>query len=146
MALRGIPSGPRGGHRGQVAPGWLNQRMSPAADGAPGTSAYARSGVSQSAAGDAVAALVKSLERIDTGKPSRVVPLPGHYASVLRLDDRTGIALSTDTGGTKMVVAERLGRYDTNGIGWVGVKGNDLIWGGAQPVAMLHLLLPARAG
>ena len=39
---------------------------------------------------------------------------PGHYASVLRLDDRTGLALSTDTVGTKMVVAERLGplRHD----------------------------------
>src|SRR5919204_116925 len=84
--------------------------MSPVADGGPGTDAYARSGVSQAAAGDAVAALVKSLERIDTGKPSRVVPLPGHYASVLRLDEKMGLALSTDTVGTKMVVAERLGR------------------------------------
>ena len=119
--------------------------MSPAADGAPGTSAYARSGVSQSAAGDAVAALVKSLERIDTGKPSRVVPLPGHYASVLRLDDRTGIALSTDTVGTKMVVAERLGRYDTIGIDCVAMNVNDVICVGAEPIAMLDFILTERA-
>src|SRR3954468_24299789 len=119
--------------------------MSPAADGGSGGGAYARSGVSQAAAGDAVAALVKSLERIDTGKPSRVVPLPGHYASVLRLDDRTGLAISTDTVGTKMVVAERLGRYDTIGIDCVAMNVNDVICVGAEPIAMLDFILTERA-
>src|SRR5215203_4178473 len=119
--------------------------MKPAADGGSGTGAYARSGVSQAAAGDAVAALVKSLERIDTGKPSRVVPLPGHYASVLRLDDRMGLALSTDTVGTKMVVAERLGRYDTIGIDCVAMNVNDVICVGAEPIAMLDFILTERA-
>jgi phosphoribosylformylglycinamidine cyclo-ligase len=119
--------------------------MRPAADGGPGSGAYARSGVSQAAAGNAVAALVKSLERIDTGKPSRVVPLPGHYASVLRLDDRAGIALSTDTVGTKMVVAERLGRYDTIGIDCVAMNVNDVICVGAEPIAMLDFILTERA-
>jgi phosphoribosylformylglycinamidine cyclo-ligase len=76
------------------------------------TDAYARAGVSQTAADAAVEALVSSLRGIDTGKPSRVVSLPGHYASVLRVDDRTGLAMSTDTVGTKMVVAESLDRYD----------------------------------
>src|SRR3954447_18954091 len=106
--------------------------MSPAADGGSGASAYARSGVSQAAAGDAVAALVKSLERVDTGKPSRVVPLPGHYASVLRLDDRTGLALSTDTVGTKMLIAERLARYDTIGIDCVAMNVHHVIFLGGR--------------
>jgi phosphoribosylformylglycinamidine cyclo-ligase len=119
--------------------------MTEGADTGSGTSAYARSGVSQSAADDAVAALVKSLARIDTGKPSRVVPLPGHYASVLRLDDRTGLALSTDTVGTKMVVAERLGRYDTIGIDCVAMNVNDVICVGAEPIAMLDFILTERA-
>src|ERR687887_1484398 len=119
--------------------------MTPAPDASPGASAYARSGVSQEAAGDAVAALVRSLERIDTGKPSRVVPLPGHYASVLRLDDRTGLALSTDTVGTKMVIAERLGRYDTIGIDCVAMNVNDVICVGAEPIAMLDFILTPRA-
>jgi phosphoribosylformylglycinamidine cyclo-ligase len=119
--------------------------MSPVADGGGGTGAYARSGVSQSAAGDAVAALVESLGRIDTGKPSRVVPLPGHYASVLRLDDRIGLAMSTDTVGTKMVVAERLGRYDTIGIDCVAMNVNDVICVGAEPIAMLDFILTERA-
>jgi phosphoribosylformylglycinamidine cyclo-ligase len=119
--------------------------MKPAADGGGGAGAYARSGVSQSAAGDAVAALVESLGRIDTGKPSRVVPLPGHYASVLRLDDRMGLAMSTDTVGTKMVVAERLGRYDTIGIDCVAMNVNDVVCVGAEPIAMLDFILTERA-
>ena len=107
--------------------------------------AYARAGVSQTAAGSAVEALVRSLGAIDTGKPSRVVPLPGHYASVLRLDDRTGVALSTDTVGTKMVVAERLGRYDTIGIDCVAMGANDVICVGAEPIALLDFILTERA-
>src|SRR3954452_1277720 len=119
--------------------------MSPAADGGSGAGGFGRRGVSQAAAGDAVAALVKSLERIDTGKPSRVVPLPGHYASVLRLDERMGLALSTDTVGTKMVVAERLGRFDTIGIDCVAMNVNDVICVGAEPIAMLDFILAGSA-
>ena len=119
--------------------------MKPVADGEAGAGAYARSGVSQAAAESAVQALVRSLERIDTGKPSRVVPLPGHYASVLRLDDRMGLALSTDTVGTKMVVAEQLGRYDTIGIDCVAMNVNDVICVGAEPIAMLDFILTERA-
>jgi len=107
--------------------------------------AYARAGVSQPAAGDAVEALVRSLRSIDTGKPVRTVPLPGHYASVLRLDDGTGLALSTDTVGTKMVIAERLGRFDTIGIDCVAMNANDVVCVGAEPIAMLDFILTERA-
>jgi len=119
--------------------------MTPAADAGAEAGAYARSGVSQDAAGDAVRALVRSLARIDPGRPTRVVPLAGHYASVLRLDDRTGLALSTDTVGTKMVVAERLGRYDTIGIDCIAMNVNDVICVGAEPLAMLDFILTERA-
>jgi phosphoribosylformylglycinamidine cyclo-ligase len=119
--------------------------MRPTAEEGASGGAYARSGVSQPAAESAVQALVRSLERIDTGKPSRVVPLPGHYASVLRLDDRRGIALSTDTVGTKMVIAERLGRFDTIGIDCVAMNVNDVICVGAEPIAMLDFILTERA-
>ena len=108
--------------------------------------AYARAGVSQGAADAAVAALLRSLGGIDTGKPSRVVSPPGQYACVLRLDDgRTGLALSTDTVGTKMVVAERLGRYDTIGVDCVAMNANDVICVGAEPIAMLDFILAERA-
>jgi phosphoribosylformylglycinamidine cyclo-ligase len=107
--------------------------------------AYSSAGVSQRDADSAVAALVAHLAKIDTGKASRVVPLPGHYASVLRLDERTGIAFGTDGVGTKMVVAEQLGRFDTIGIDCVAMNVNDLICVGAEPIAMLDFILCREA-
>ena len=107
--------------------------------------AYAEAGVSQRAADSAVEALVRSLKLIETGKPSRVVPLPGHYASVLRVEGNLGIAIGTDGVGTKMVVAERLGRFETIGIDCVAMNVNDLICVGAEPIAMVDFVLCKRA-
>jgi phosphoribosylformylglycinamidine cyclo-ligase len=107
--------------------------------------AYARAGVSQEGADAAVEALVRSLKLIDTGKPSRVVPLPNHYASVLRIDDRTGVAFGTDGVGTKMLVAERLGDFTTIGVDCIAMNVNDLICVGAEPIAMLDFILCAEA-
>jgi len=106
---------------------------------------YAKAGVDQSAADSAVAGLVKALAAIELGRPSRQVPLPGHYASVIRLDERTGIALSTDGVGTKLVVAERLGRFDTIGVDCVAMNVNDVICIGAEPLAMLDYIAIERA-
>jgi phosphoribosylformylglycinamidine cyclo-ligase len=107
--------------------------------------AYTAAGVSQRHADSAVAALVAQLAKIDTGKPSRVVPLPGHYASVLRLDERTGIAFGTDGVGTKMVLAEQLGRFETIGIDCIAMNVNDLICVGAEPIALVDFILCREA-
>ncbi|MGI8727924.1 MAG: phosphoribosylformylglycinamidine cyclo-ligase [Solirubrobacterales bacterium] len=104
-------------------------------------SAYTAAGVSQADADSAVAALMRSLGRIDTGKPSRVVPLPGHYASVLRLDEERGIAFGADGVGTKMVLAERMERFGTVGIDCIAMCVNDLICVGAEPIAMVDTIL-----
>jgi phosphoribosylformylglycinamidine cyclo-ligase len=104
-------------------------------------SAYARAGVSQAGADAAVEALVASLSRIDTGKPTRTVPLPGHYASVLRIADGQGIAFGADGVGTKMVLAERLGRFETVGIDCIAMCVNDLVCVGAEPIALVDTIL-----
>jgi phosphoribosylformylglycinamidine cyclo-ligase len=107
--------------------------------------AYAKAGVDQGAANSAVAGLVRALGGIELGRPSAQVPLPGHYASVIRIDERTGIALSTDGVGTKLVVAEELGRFDTVGIDCVAMNVNDVICVGAEPLAMLDYIAIEKA-
>jgi phosphoribosylformylglycinamidine cyclo-ligase len=107
--------------------------------------AYAKAGVDQGAADSAVAGLVRALGAIQLGRPSRQVPLPGHYASVVKLDERTGIALSTDGVGTKLLIAEQLGRFDTIGIDCVAMNVNDVICVGAEPLAMLDYIAIDRA-
>ena len=111
----------------------------------PAQRAYESAGVSQAAADSAVEALLASLSRIDTGKPSRVVPLPGHYASVLRIDERRGIAFGADGVGTKMVLAERLGRFETIGIDCIAMNVNDLVCVGAEPIALVDTILCREA-
>ena len=107
--------------------------------------AYAKAGVDQGAADSAVAGLVRALGAIKLDRPSAQVPLPGHYASVIRIDERTGIALSTDGVGTKLVIAEELGRYDTVGIDCVAMNVNDVICVGAEPLAMLDYIAIEKA-
>jgi phosphoribosylformylglycinamidine cyclo-ligase len=107
--------------------------------------AYAKAGVDQGAADSAVAGLVRALGAIRLDRPSRQVPLPGHYASVIKIDERTGIALSTDGVGTKLLVAEQLGRFDTVGIDCVAMNVNDVICVGAEPLAMLDYIAIEKA-
>lgn len=110
-----------------------------------GEDAYGRAGVSQSTADLAVARLVGALAKADIGRPSRQIDLKGHYAAVIALDDRTGIALSTDGVGTKLLVAEQMGRFDTIGIDCIAMNVNDIICVGAEPLAMLDYLAVEKA-
>jgi len=108
-------------------------------------SAYARAGVDTGRAGRGVTALVDVLRRIDTGRPSRAVLGSGHYANVLRLGEDAGLALSTDGVGTKLIVAEQLGRFDTVGIDCVAMNVNDVICVGADPIAVLDYIAVEHA-
>src|SRR3954449_700465 len=107
--------------------------------------AYASAGVDQARAGKAVAALVQVLQGIETGRPSRALFGSGHYATVLRLDDRRGLALSSDGVGSKVIVAEELGRLDTVGIDCIAMNVNDVICVGADPIAVLDYLAVEEA-
>ncbi|HWT23346.1 MAG TPA: phosphoribosylformylglycinamidine cyclo-ligase [Solirubrobacteraceae bacterium] len=104
------------------------------------TNAYARAGVDTGAADRAVEALVGVLRTIDTGRAARTVPLPGHYAAVLAVAPNLGIAVGTDGVGSKLIVAEQTGRYDTVGIDCVAMNVNDVVCVGAEPIAVLDYL------
>jgi phosphoribosylformylglycinamidine cyclo-ligase len=106
--------------------------------------AYARAGVSQGDADAAVAALVSALAA-SAPPESRQVLASGHYANVVRINDRTGIALSTDGVGTKLLIAEQLGRWDSVGIDCVAMNVNDVVCVGAEPLAMVDYLAVERA-
>ena len=106
--------------------------------------AYAASGVDTSAADRGVAALFSVLRTIETGKASRVVPLPGHFAAVLEVAPNLGIAVGTDGVGSKLLVAEATGRLDTVGIDCVAMNVNDVVCVGAEPVAVLDYLAVER--
>ncbi len=109
------------------------------------TDSYAAAGVDQSAADSAVSGLVAALGAINLGRPSRQVELPGHYASIIRIGENLGIALSTDGVGTKLKIAEELGRHDTIGIDCVAMNVNDVICVGAEPLAMLDYIAIEKA-
>ncbi len=102
--------------------------------------AYAAAGVDTDQSDRAVSAIVDVLRTIETGAPSRVVDLPGHYASVLRVTPDLGIAIATDGVGSKLVLAEQTGRLDTVGIDCIAMNVNDLVCVGAEPIAMVDYL------
>ncbi|MBC7327336.1 phosphoribosylformylglycinamidine cyclo-ligase [bacterium] len=68
------------------------------------------------------------------------VSLPiGYFANVIDIGG-IGIALSIDGVGTKLLVAQMMGKYDTIGIDCVAMNVNDVICVGARALCMLDYL------
>jgi phosphoribosylformylglycinamidine cyclo-ligase len=79
---------------------------------------------------------------LNAAKP--LLPL-GYYANVLPLTAELGLAISTDGVGTKILVAQEVGRYDTVGIDCVAMNANDVICVGARPISMVDYIAVQRA-
>lgn len=107
--------------------------------------AYAAAGVDTDQSDAAVSALVRTLGSVEVTGGSRVVPLPGHYASVLKVTDSLGIAIGTDGVGSKLVVAEQSDRLETVGIDCVAMNVNDIICVGATPIALVDYMAVEEA-
>lgn len=75
----------------------------------------------------------KSLECGDIALPI------GYFANVVNISG-IGIAISIDGVGTKLLVAQMLGKYDTIGIDCVAMNVNDVICVGARAVCMVDYL------
>ncbi len=63
----------------------------------------------------------------------------GHYAGMIKVGKQK-LAITVDGVGSKLLVAEHLGKYDTVGIDCVAMVVNDLICIGAKPIAIVDYL------
>ena len=103
---------------------------------------YSKTGVDTGRAADETAALARILAETASFRRGvgESVLENGYYASALRLTDDLALGLCTDGVGSKILVAELLGRLDTIGIDCVAMNVNDLICIGAEPIAMLDYI------
>jgi len=105
-------------------------------------SEYARSGVDTSEADRALARLLLEIAPTAALGAASEIGI-GHFAAVIRVGP-LHLALTTDGVGSKLLVAQALGRYDTVGIDCVAMNVNDLLCVGAKPLAMLDYIAVER--
>ena len=64
----------------------------------------------------------------------------GLFANVIEIGNNKGIAMTTDGVGSKVLIAQRMGKYDTIGIDCIAMNVNDLLCVGATPLAMVDYI------
>lgn len=64
----------------------------------------------------------------------------GHYAGIVEIGRGTLLATHTDGVGTKVMVANKLKKYDTIGIDCVAMNVNDIICAGATPISFVDYI------
>jgi len=111
-----------------------------------GGHSYASSGVDLDRAAAETGALGRILRatlgfRRDVG--ASVLDI-GYYANAIRITKELAIGVCTDGVGTKVMVAEQMGKFDTLGIDCVAVNVNDLVCIGAEPICMLDYIAVER--
>ena len=105
--------------------------------------AYARAGVDVDkvrSMQSTMARLFESTFSTRKGKFGRPKIPIGHYAGLIDIGHGRLLAMHTDSVGTKVLVAQQIGRFDTVGIDCVAMTVNDLICLGCEPVALLDYM------
>ena len=82
-------------------------------------------------------------DSIFSSLPDFVLPIKGHYAGIFRSGSQT-LAIHCDGVGSKVLVADELGKYDTVGIDCVAMNANDLVCVGARPLVLVDYLALAK--
>jgi phosphoribosylformylglycinamidine cyclo-ligase len=110
-------------------------------------SSFSKSSLTYDTAGVSVERELVGLKELgkwisQTFKYNAIVPiLPlGYFANVLPLSADLGLAISTDGVGTKLLIAQILGKFDTVGIDCVAMNANDVLCVGAKPISMVDYL------
>jgi phosphoribosylformylglycinamidine cyclo-ligase len=109
-----------------------------------GSFEYDRAGVDTSRALSGLEILARSInethrfrDESSFGRPAMGL---GYYANVLALPGGQGLAIATDGVGTKIIVAELAGRYDTIPIDMIAMNVNDILCVGAEPFALVDYI------
>jgi phosphoribosylformylglycinamidine cyclo-ligase len=102
--------------------------------------AYAKAGVDQRSEEAALKRMLHWINQTLAFGPTPTKMPVGAFANVVALDEKTGLAISCDSVGTKILVAQQVGKYDTVGIDCVAMNVNDLICIGARPLALVDAL------
>jgi phosphoribosylformylglycinamidine cyclo-ligase len=108
---------------------------------------YAEAGVDIDLVGQALKRMLHWINKTAEFRPGlgrSCLPI-GHFASVVDIGGGKGLAVSTDSVGTKVLIAQMMDKYDTVGIDCIAMNVNDVICVGAEPICMLDYLAVERA-
>lgn len=99
---------------------------------------YAAAGVDIDKKSGSISALVEHLKyrRKGLGRP---IELPGHFTGLVDFGDYA-LTLCTDGVGTKLLIADALGKWDTVGIDCIAMNVNDTICVGSEPIAFVDYI------
>jgi len=104
---------------------------------------YAASGVDVGFRAQALKGLLDAVRYRPPADHGRRVDLPGHFAGLVEIGRET-IAVTTDTVGSKVMLAEALDRWEEVGEDLVAVNVNDLAAVGARPAGLVDTILCPR--
>ncbi|MFB5610983.1 MAG: phosphoribosylformylglycinamidine cyclo-ligase [Nitrosopumilaceae archaeon] len=82
--------------------------------------------------------IIESTHKIQ--KKSKVAHGFGHYAGITELPGKILLATHTDGVGTKVLIANKMKKYDTVGIDCVAMNVNDIICIGATPISFVDYI------
>ena len=99
---------------------------------------YAKAGVDIDLKSECISALVDRLKDRRRGR-WKLLDIPGHFTGLIDFGD-LALTLCTDGVGTKLLIAEELGIWNTVGIDCVAMNVNDTICVGAEPVAFVDYI------
>ena len=104
---------------------------------------YKKAGVDIKLAKEAhqrIGRLITSTFNLRKNKFGELINEYGHYAALLNISPTTAIALHADGVGTKVLIAQMMGKYDTVGVDCIAMNVNDLVCCGAEPVAIIDYI------